>query len=649
MKRLILLAATVNATALASALLLGVGFGGVPAGAQEPTSSPPPTPVEQLRQAEQLRLQLKWDEAGAILRQVVGRQAEDRASAATAQVRIGKYLLDRSRPAEAEPELNQVLSVFADQPEAVFWARMHLIDAARSQGRQSEASAIAERLISDAALPAVQHAWAKVKYAEIQLDQGLRGPAAEELRQVVSSTAPDCDEPRNWARVRLAETATFNWAPSDAIAICDAIVADHGTGKANDEQAAWGLIWKARSYKQSVQYTQAAEALQMAIALADTKFPAVAFDAWFELGEVQRVDEQHEPALATYGIALERAMSHKLPEDKADLARLQVGSEMRHLGMRERGIAWLRMGIEDPANLRGSDQLLAERMVSFMTEPEAEAWQHYLLAPAQNPDPTQSMVQAEFNKPVPAPSSAVINQPFLRVCWLGRLYEKQGRYDDAEVWFRQAMTFAVSSRDRAEALTDTAKLHNTQANLSLGAGEWARVRDLKAQALLNMTEATQYWLELALTGSSGESHYATEQIVDGWMSIEKRAESLAAIERLVGDLTRAGAPLTKVAFARLMRARGLGRFHERLAEAARAALELADELGERKEPDLTTVRVLALLDIAVYEAMWGAPFEGLAQVNRVELEYPRGFGGWIEATRSLINRKYLAAASAGLP
>ena len=353
MKRLIVFSATGFLIVATIVLLMRVGPGASPAKAQDPP--PMPTPAEQLAQAEQLRFQLKWDEAIALLREVVARQQEDRASAAKAQARIGKYLLDKGKAEEARPELNLVLDAFGDVGEAVFWARVHLIDVLFASNELTQAEAWATQLADDVTLSPQQRAWGQVKQAEVDLERCAKEIAAERLSDLVQAAGDQTSEPHNWARVRLAQIATQAGIADEAIAIADAIVADHGNDKATDQQVVWGLIWKGRALAQKGQYEATVASLSMAGAVSQGKYPDLTYETEMQLGETYRQDNKHVAAWQHYERAFSVGASVSLSEHQLDHACLQVGSELRHLGMRERGIAWLRMAIKDPAGFTGMD------------------------------------------------------------------------------------------------------------------------------------------------------------------------------------------------------------------------------------------------------------------------------------------------------
>jgi tetratricopeptide (TPR) repeat protein len=684
MKRLIVFSVTGFLIVATIVLLMRVGPGASPAQAQDPP--PMPTPAEQLAQAAQLKDQKNWEDALTILRQVATRRAEDEAAAAQGQLRQGEYLLQMALPAQAESELRRVLVDFPNDRDAADAARLFLSDALAFQGKKDLALQEAQTLAQDASAVLALRGWGFVRWANllrnagraddavtvldqlaalpwpiedagpkieggtlqarILVDREHFGPAATALEQVITSAAGDAyAQQRNWARVFLAQVSLNLSAHSRVQQVTDDIIADHAAGKANDEQVAWGLIWKARSHKQLHQYARGLDALQMAVAVAYVNCPPVAFEAQFELGDVCAADGNdvqaaggdwgplHEQALAYYMAAFDMAKTKQLGEDRLDRARLQIGSEMRHMGMRERGIAWLRMGIEDPARITGSDELLAQRMVSFMSPLEAEAWHHYMLAPTENADPTQAMVQKEFEKTVPAPSSAVANQPFLRLHWLGRLYEKQRRFQEAMTVHQQSQAQADTPDRQAEALAGQARAARGLAQQARGSHSLAEYESAKALMIQTAEAASAAWAQVAVTAKPADSHYAIEQAVMVLREARQNVRALEVAEALARGFGPEEHP-SKQAFARYMRIQALAWNHQ-YDQAVTEARGIDQEYAQYPDANLQEVRVAALIRSSAYSAQSGAPEAGLAILAEVEARYPQRYQEWISTYRKL--------------
>jgi len=600
-----------------------------------------PTPAEQLRQAEQLRKDLKWDAAIPLLREVVNRRTEDPDSAAMAQARLGKCLMEIGYASEAEVELQYVDLEFGAQREAIEWSQLYLTELMQRRGDLVGAETSAQTLLSTASTPEVL-AWARLKLAEIPLFRNSASQAVAALEEAIATATPDYPEPANWGRVRLIQALGAAWSFDRTKAVCDAVVADHATGMATDEQVALALLCRGRALIQSRDYEQAIAPLEMAIGAGGDRHPELAQQADFALGEAARNDDDHEAALAYYYSAFERATSAELPDSTIDWARLQVGSEMRNLGMRERGIAWLRMGIEDPADLSETDRLLAERLASFLTDEEAETWQHYMLSPAQGVDPTGAFVRAEFGEGAPPPSSVVVNRPFRRLYWLGRLYLDQSRYDEALGTFEQAKSYAQSSVQQAEALVGQLKVFGSQAEEMREQGQRKEAYKFCRSKRTLAEQTTEMWLEIAMSGSAGDAHYAIEEAIMALRALRLNKDALRAADRFVDELTNHGADRSKIAFARLFRARALGLWNYRPAEAAKAALELADELSADDDLNLETICVHSLLDACLYHAGAGEPFAGLAILDEVKETYPGKYTDWIEFERRKVSDNYLS-------
>jgi len=486
--------------------------------------------------------------------------------------------------------------------------------------------------------------------ARILVDRQHFGPAAEALEQVITFAAADAyAQQRNWARVFLAEVLLNLSAHSRVRQVTDDIIADHAAGKANDEQVAWGLIWKARSHKQLQEYEQALEALQMAVAVSHASRPPLAAEAEFEAGEVCRQHGDavqaaggdwgplHEQALAHYLAAFDIAKTKQLDEGIIDRARLQAASEMRHLGMRERAIAWLRMGIEDPAQITGSDELLAQRMVSFMSPAEAEAWQHYLLAPTENADPTQAMVQKEFEKLAPAPSSTVTNQPFLRLHWLGRLYEKQRRFQEAMTVHQQSQAQADTPDRQAEGLLGQARAARLLAREHRLRGRWVEYQSAKPVMSQTAEAASAAWAQVAATAKPAGSHYAIEQAVKVLHDAELDSRSLEVAQSLVSRFGPEEHP-SKQAFARYMWIQALAWNHQ-YDQAATEARAIDQDYAQYPDANLQEIRVGSLVRSSLYKAQGGDPEGGLAILDEIEARYPQQYQEWVSRFRKLCQNK----------
>lgn len=631
---------------------------------------------EQLAQAEAYRAEAKWGDALAVLRQAAARRAEDPASAALAQLRLGMYLNEMAKPTEAEVELRKVQADFPQQTGAVGASKVHLIDALALQDRTREALAAAKTLTSEAGALPEHQAWGRVKLAQLlrkedrireileQLDvldglpwspeltspkvQGglVRGEvliqmgrwkdAVAALDTTVHRSLTADPATCNWARVRMIQALVYDWSPTKAVEAAGLVIADHAAGKAVNEQAAWALIWKGRAESLAKDYTGAAESLEMAAAVADPDYPALVYEARFALGECYREDGQHEKALPQYQLALDWSQWAGLAEDKQDWARLQVGSELRHLGMREKGIACLRLGITDPSNLTPVDHILVERMASFMMPEEAEAWRIYLVSPRERVDPTDAMVRAKYGQEAPLPVSQIVRQASSRAYWLGQLYRQQRRYEEAISSFIEADVAAEGACERGEALKGLALTYHESASEHEIWSREVEAEAAKAAAWQAAEDAARAWLEAARSNDAGHAHYAIEQAILTFRELGLQAEALTASDTILAQIRTQGSP-SKTAFAEYMRTRALA-WNNRFAEAAELAVQLDRDYQAYPDADLQETRVSALIRASAYFTWAGDPASGLGVLNTVADRYPGQYDQPMERFYKLCRR-----------
>ena len=485
--------------------------------------------------------------------------------------------------------------------------------------------------------------------AEILMKRGAAAEAIPLLEQVITMAAGDTHAPtRNWARVRLLESLTHSWSLDHAYEVAQQVVSDHASGQASDQQVAWAFIWQARGLSKAGQFEQAVAPLQMAAAVAEANHPDLVYEAEFALGEVYRqqgdsvVHEDmgplHEQALAHYQAALVEAQQAGLGEDKQDLARLQVGSEMRHLGMREQGMAWLRMGIADPANLTAGDELLAQRLASFMLSDEQEEWHAYLEDPAGHGDPTAPFVEQEFGTTASPPSTPFVSKQSIRHCWRGKLYLQQERYAEALAKFQEAEAAAATAGQRAEAKVGQVRAYRSQAHA-------LRLNGNRDQARLAMMDGYQVagsavpdWLEVALTGGEGDAHYATEKAVFGYGILQRREEALQTAEEFLTQLILAQAESSKVAFAQYMKMQALA-WNKRFEEAIDLAFQIDSEHADSPRAVVERIRVAALLRASGYYARIGQAEAGHNLLDTIQARHPTGeFDESLHSFRAVIHR-----------
>jgi len=619
----------VRVAAIVLACIAALLSGPAESPAQESGDSPPLS--ELMTQAEDLRNQLKWDEAIAKLREVVGRSDEDRAIAARAQVRIGKFLLDQGKLDEAEAALSQVTQLFSDQPEGQGWALLRQIDILQCRGDIVATETAAETLSEDTSVPVKFRVWARVKVSEVLISRGLQYDAIPLLEPIIAEYKDEFPEPVNWARVQLLQILTDKIRLSEAIQLGDEVVAEHAAGRASNEQAAFALLWKSRVLERSHEFDEAIPPAQMALALAAGKYPYLAYEAEYHLGQIYRRKGTglktgwgalYIEAMNHYGAALSIAESAGLSEDKKDHARLQYAGKMRDLGMLEKSIAWLRQGIDDPANLSPTDFSLSRRISDYMYHlpDQSEAWRTFLTCPASEDDPTAVFVRSVFGKEPSAASTVTANAVGTHLYWLGKLYEKQHRFGDALIVYDQALSAAATPQERAEALTAMAFCQNlTQQTVALSTAH----------------DAADQWALVAVGPSEKDAHYAIEKIDATYSNIGRRGASLDLLRRIETELPVHQYPrraaFLKYRLMRICKSQGMAEEAKTLGEEI-LDLFLDSSFGRGYEwlCGYTAVRLAYLY---ADEGNWEAAF---SRLDGVAERWPQELGRYIEVHRSIL-------------
>lgn len=568
----------------------------------------------------------------------MARRAEDEVSAAVAQLRLGEYRLRMAMPAKAEAELRKVPSDFPQEIELVGASRVHLIDALNFQGRIEAAMAAADDLARDKQMLDKHRAWAGVKMAdlllaegrfaeaetelgfldalgwspgtagpkakagvsrgEMLLQQSLPNQAAQILREVIEHAEQLAPHTCNWARVRLAEALTQNWEFNEAIAVCEDIAASHAAGAANNQQLAWGYLWKGRALASRNYADHAIEAFQLANAVAHPNHVRISYEAHFALGELHRVADRHVEALEHYRAAFQLAQAADLTPDAQDWARLQVASEMRHLGMGDKAIAWLRMGIEDPANLARTDRILARRLASFLNSADREAWFLYLGDPVTASDPTASLVQAEFATDSPPASDGGVDLEFDRTYWLAQFYKSQYRYDSAANLYAQALVLAEEPRQRGLAQLGIATCNMALAVLAERRGETDTAHAYSTIAVQAGNAGVTSWTQIIVATSDAEAHEAIENAYLCFRSTGLMKQA----HRFLADLIRTLDPVaetSKRAFAEYQ----MMQWHARNGNAVTAAQvgeAIYDRYGGSADPAVRHICAASLLHATEY-------------------------------------------------
>lgn len=631
---------------------------------------PPASLHPQIQLAEQLKDQSRWEEALTVLREVVAQREQDEAAAALAQVRIGQYFVSMALPAEAESELRKAGSEFPGFPEYVGVARVHLIDALAFQGQTAQAVEAARGLAQDDAMLAHHRAWGRVKlvgllreqgkmdqaitelealdavpwspetavlkaqagltHGEILVAKSMYPSAASVLRNVIANASGVAPSTVNWARVRLLEALTHSHHLVEVETITQQVISDHGAALASDDQVAWALVWQGRALKKFSQFEAAIAPLQMAAATADQTHPGIAYEAEFELGEVYRLwgdtaedgGTLHEEALGYYHAAYQRAIDADLSERLRDQALLQVGSEMRHLGMRDRGIAWLRRGIEDPANLTDSDKLLLRRIDSFLSTSECESWQAYVMDPAAESDPTAGLVWDEFGVGPAAPSSTVVNRPFERRYWSAKLSLRQRHYNDAATALQAALPLAQTPAHRGEALTNLAHCHRRLGN--------------QAEMLPTANQAAAAWMEaLESAERPGDAHYAIDMVRSSYDIVGRDDLVIEALEGIVGALDP-DQQASRVCFARFLLMREYATAG-RTADAATLGEEILQQyLGRPFEGAHDWLCAHTILELASLYTRTGQVAAAQSWLNWIEFYWPGQYATELSVQRAHI-------------
>ncbi len=625
----------------------------------------PPSLNALLDEADQLRLQGKWDEAIDKLQNVVDRRAEDDALAATAQIRIGMYYLNSERPTQAKNAFQEAIIAFPSQDEAQFEGRLHSIDALHDLGQYDDAMIAAQALLSTPDLTANETMWARVKRAEIRLSNWERSDVMDDLTDALATIPGPTAEPHNWARLRLAEIYAHDAKYPEAESACEAVLSDHAGGQATDPQAAWALIWKARWRLHSDKLpalTEAPDPAKMAAALAlNTGHPDLAYEAHYLLGNIYaRLSAQTDQlvkedafagspvaslvdetklaqnyvnegewgplmveAMNHFGTAMNVAVQHGLLGEKEDVARWQYGVHMRHLGMGDRAVAVLRMGIDDPSMMTKAEARLAQTVGEFLDGDQSEAWRVYLIYPTSNPDPTATIVTAEFGEAAPGPSDPFVGRPAVRHCWLADLYLQEGRLEEALQAYQHAEGIAASVQERAQARNGQLRALRQMALRASKASASSLARSYRAQAQIIADTVRLDWLEIALTGPEGSAHHATERAVHSYGMWQMNYDALLAAEEFLQQLESANAAPSKIAFARYVNMQTLA-WIGRYDEAILLSEQIDVELQETTNPVLEEIRVAALLRAAGYHARIGQTDSGHTLLNSILADHPEG-------------------------
>jgi tetratricopeptide (TPR) repeat protein len=638
----------------------------------------PATTRPALAPLAELEAQAKWDEAVELLRSLIANPGSDRATAAVAQWRLGECYLLMDKPEQAVAELEKVARQYPSEAATINSARLTMIDALVALGKRPEATALARQLVTDAAagkLSDTQAAWAKAKLGrllrqteeegeaitmlkaikglkladpapgfeasvalgEIYDSTGWSAEALAEVEPVVADPRAD-DRMRNAARVVVMNVHQFKRRLDEAIRLADGIIADHAAGKASRLQLGRALDIKGRALRRRNEFDKARAAYRQLIeAVGDAPYPYPKPEglsyavvglvetvracreeiATLKPEEKNRRDRLEAQAVEWLRAAFERAKAAGASPDQLDGLRLPIAEEFRNLGMSDRAVAWLRMGIEDPARFSEADKKLAERIGSYLNASAAEAWYEYLLDPAPHPDPTQAVAEACFGVVPPRPSSATVDSAFDRLFWLASLRDSQKRYDDAIAIYVQARTAATGPRDRARALTALAQCY-----LRSRAGDTRTLEEQQNRLGLAREaadQAAELWRGVVRAGTGPETHAPIESAIETYMRVMSFDRALSWAESVVREADARTTP-SKAAFARFQLARVYAA-HRRWQDAARSAEDVYREFAPTDRPDVFTVCALAMLQAAAFYAQAGDRTRAMAALDDLEAKW----------------------------
>ncbi len=602
-----------------------------------------------LEEASKLKDRGDWKACLETLESVLERAAEDPASAALARCRRGECYLAMAKPSEAEEEFSKVSQDFPEETEAVLWAAVGLIAARHFQGKLDEALAAyreVERAFAEGRATPLQKAWASFQAGCVAISKGEperalrllgevrhlplqdRGPLAQAdlkraevhigrseflaavpiLREVLEEAASP--EVRAWAGIRLAEALYQSGAYSASLEAAERVVAAGTSSEAKGELAARALAWKAKASLALGRFAEAGAALEAAAALEALE-PKTAFETLLEAARVHGAWSDEEFARSSEGRkwrtlgekAFERAFQAlRLAEERGfgeaerDRARLEAATALERLGERERALAWLRAGIQDPARLAQTDREIAERIGRMLEPQAAREWYDYLLSPAARPDPTARYVLAEFAKAPSAPSASSVAE---RLPWLYAKAERERgarNFEEALRLYSEADSAARTAWEKALACDG---LVQTYQALAIAAAEEAEQRGLLEAAKAAAERGVEHCLEVVLEGTASEAHRATEFAAGLYQSLGLREEAIRVLERIAEEVPLEADP-SKHAFARFLLLRTYPTIWKPLPWLVDYGLKLWREIERSPQADVLEIAAATLSYTASY-------------------------------------------------
>ncbi|GMU22448.1 MAG: hypothetical protein AMXMBFR13_25340 [Phycisphaerae bacterium] len=587
-------------------------------------------PLVLLEQAEQYRAECRWDKAVAALRPVTALKEKDAGSASAAHVLMARCFLAAKRTDQAELELKRVLTEFGDQAAARFWAQLYITDVLLAQGKPVDAEAHVRRLAAEPGQSPAQRAWTKVKLAEAKRGRWDGTPFKPDLEEVIAEAGEDRSEPHNWARVRLAEALADDWSLSRAKELCDAVVADRTEGKATQEQTAWALVWKGWALAKGREHEAARQSWLQVVNVGEGRFVEAVSLAELYLGGSYCAAGQHEEAVKHHMAAHEAGVKANVPDENLDHMKLQVGLELHHASMSQRAIAWLRSGISDPARLTAKEHELIERISDFLDPAQLEAWHLYLLKPANQTDPTDVLVRAEFGTGASVASETVVTELGLRWRWLGQAYRKSGTLESARAAFQKALQRATTSAERAEALTGLL--------LSCERGTPLTARREMAE------QVAAAWVQaIRQMERDGDAQYAVEAACAAYTSCGLSSRIREMLEKLIQDPAVSSLPGV-ACFVQLNLALRLA--HEgKLAEAVTMYSGLVERyLDLPFGPGHAILCKQAMLQMAYLQARQGDLSASYQTLDDLTARWPEEFEPFMIRHRAALESSALAAS-----
>lgn len=599
-----------------------------------------------LNQAADLKAQNKWDDCIATLQSAVDRAAEDPAKAALAQCRIGEAYVAMAKPKKAEAALRKVVSDFPAQTEPVNWSRVALIDALTFQGKRDDALAAFDELKTayDAggALP-LQYAWGAVKAAGLHSAAGNTAEALDLLEQVeslpITDTGPKVSaalsrsemlikakdfiaaiEPlqalvettqesqpteANWAKLRLAEALYQSNRYQESIDVANSLLTQEDDTGIRPDQIVHAYLWKVRNHLVLANFPEATHAATLARSVKNV--PAnlncealfslgLAYSQWAgtpqpDMSQAQRNDLQSQ-ALNAYMAALEFAQEAKLAESTQDTARSKVSAILHASGEKDLSISILRMGVEDPANLDGSDRALVQQIATLLAPNDAKDWYEYIIDPIGRSDPTSPIVTSALSSTPPPPQiGTTTGSRFDCYLALAKLASPDpASYEQALTRFQHAAEVATSSVQLGTALRGLAELHSATARSSTLPEAASTQKELARRAA---TEAIAAWMQVVTDGTPAQAHGAIDNIVDCYAigDLTGLPEALVALEQNIDPVTAPSKHLfAQYALLRVDGKRGLSKLV--LAERAEKAYRNYKDYSRSDIRELASIMLL---------------------------------------------------------